>query len=153
MLEVGRIAKAHGIRGEVIVALLTDRTERVAVGSVLTTAAGRALEVARSRPQPQPDRWIVAFDGVGSREDAEALRGELLYAEPIEDDSVLWIHDLIGSEVVDAGGRPLGHVESVEANPASDLLVLESGGLIPLRFVVEHAPGRLVVDLPEGLLE
>ncbi|HEX2850494.1 MAG TPA: ribosome maturation factor RimM [Acidimicrobiales bacterium] len=153
MLEVGRIAKAHGIRGEVIVALVTDRTERVAVGSVLTTASGRALDIVRSRPQPQPDRFIVAFAGVATRDDAEALRGELLYAEPIEDESVLWIHELIGSEVVDAAGTRLGRVEAVEANPASDLLVLETGGLIPLRFVVDHAPGRLVVDLPDGLLE
>jgi 16S rRNA processing protein RimM len=47
----------------------------------------------------------------------------------------------------------LGGVIAVEANPASDLLVLDGGGLIPLRFVVEHAPGHLVVDIPAGLLD
>ncbi len=153
LLEVGRIAKPHGVRGEVVVALLTDRDERVAVGSVLSTAAGRALEVIRSRPQPQPGRWIVAFAGVGDRTAAEGLRGELLFAEPIADDSVLWVHELIGSDVVTRDGRMLGVVESVEANPASDLLVLDGGALVPLRFVVDGSPGRLVVDVPEGLLD
>jgi hypothetical protein len=41
----------------------------------------------------------------------------------------------------------------VEANPASDLLVLPDGVLIPLHFVVHRRPGRLTVDLPAGLLE
>ncbi len=48
----------------------------------------------------------------------------------------------------------LGTVESVEANPASDLLVLDGGALIPLRFVVEHEPGvRVTVEVPDGLLD
>jgi ribosomal 30S subunit maturation factor RimM len=55
--------------------------------------------------------------------------------------------------VVDASGQVLGAVSAVEANPASDLLVLESGGLIPLTFLVEHRDGRVVVDIPEGLLD
>ena len=55
----------------------------------------------------------------------------------------------------DATGAELGLVASVEANPASDLLVLESGGLIPVRFVTGHdADARTVdVDIPDGLLE
>jgi hypothetical protein len=44
-------------------------------------------------------------------------------------------------------------VTSVEANPASDLLVLDRGGLVPLRFVAEHRPGTLIVDAPDGLVE
>jgi 16S rRNA processing protein RimM len=93
---------------------------------------------------------------VSTRTEAEALHGEVLFAEPIDDPDTLFVHDLIGSTVVDAtSGEELGVVESVEANPASDLLVLAgSGTLIPVRFVVERAPdGRLRVDLPEGLLD
>ena len=53
------------------------------------------------------------------------------------------MHDLIGSVVEDPDGVELGRVTGVEANPASDLLVLEGGGLIPLRFVTSHrARGR-----------
>ena len=56
--------------------------------------------------------------------------------------------------VEDTAGTRLGTVVSVEANPASDLLVLDGGALIPLRFVVGSVPGRRVtVELPDGLLD
>lgn len=152
MLEVGRIAKAHGIKGEVLVDLSTDRVERVAVGSVLSTTFGRELVVNES--SPHLGKWIVRFDGVGSRTEAETLHGLVLFAEPIDDPDALFVHDLIGSTVVSLGdGAAIGVVASVEANPASDLLVLDTGPLIPVRFVVERSPGRLVVELPEGLLD
>ena len=151
LLEVGKIDKPHGVRGEVIVSLSTNRTERVAVGTVLRTKAGRALEITASRPHQH--RWIVQFDGLTSRSDADALHGALLFAEPLDDPDALWIHELIGCDVVDTTGRPVGRVEAVEENPASDLLVLASGALIPLRFGVEREPGRLVVDVPAGLLD
>jgi 16S rRNA processing protein RimM len=147
---VGRVAKAHGIRGEVIVELVTDRQERVAVGATLW-AGDRRLEVEASRPHT--GRFLVRLAGVADREAAEALHGAVLSAEPLEDPGALWVHDLVGSEVVDTTGAPLGTVASVEANPASDLLVLDGGGLVPLTFLVESAPGRLVVDPPAGLLD
>lgn len=149
---MGRIDKAHGLKGEVLVSLTTDRTERVAVGSILYTADLRRLEVLASTPHHH--RWIVRFDGLHDRGEAERLHGKVLLAEPVDDDDVLWIHELIGSEVVDAGdGRVLGVVEAVEDNPAADLLVLGDGGLIPLTFVVSKEPGRVFVDVPAGLLE
>jgi 16S rRNA processing protein RimM len=77
----------------------------------------------------------------------------VLRAEPIDDPDELWVHDLIGATVVDAAGAELGTVASVEENPAADLLVLGGGELIPLTFVVDVAPGRVTVDLPEGLLD
>jgi len=153
MLEVGRVAKAHGIRGEVLVELTTDRTERVAVGTVLTTKAGRELRVLASTPHHH--RWIVAFAGVESRTEAEALHGQALLPESIEDPDALFVHELIGAAVVLAGpgGAEVGVVASVEANPASDLLVLEDGRLIPVRFVTAKEPGQVTVDVPEGLLD
>ncbi len=68
-------------------------------------------------------------------------------------DGELFAHDLIGAEVRDRAGTRIGSVESVQANPAHDLLVLEGGTLIPAVFVVERSPGVIVVDLPEGLLD
>ena len=56
-------------------------------------------------------------------------------------------------EVVDTSGVTLGRVTAVEANPAHDLLVLEGGTLVPMVFLVRTEPGRVVVDLPEGLLD
>lgn len=151
LLEVGRVAKPHGLHGEVVVELSTNRTERLDPGSVLARAGGGQLEVERS--SPHLGRWIVAFTGVIDRAAAEALRGEVLLAEPIDDADELWVHELIGAAVVDSEGRDVGRVEAVEANPASDLLVLEGGALVPLRFVVDRAPGRLTVDAPPGLLD
>ena len=151
MLEVGRVAKAHGVRGEVIVSLLTDRLERVTPGTVLY-AGDRALQVVASRPHQK--HHIVAFAGVGTREDADALHGAVLQAEPIDDDEELWVHELIGASVVSIDGVAVGTVEAVQANPASDLLVLDGGSLVPVAFVVERRDdGAVVVDLPEGLLD
>jgi 16S rRNA processing protein RimM len=141
----------------VVVELFTNRSERVAPGALLYRGA-TPLEVLRARPLPpgrpgRPARWVVAFAGLSERNDAEALRDAALSAPPLPDDGTLWVHEMVGATVVDPAGRELGRVEVVEANPASDLLVLEDGGLIPLRFVVHHAPGRLTVELPPGLLE
>jgi len=150
VLEVGRITRPHGIRGEVIVELVTDRLERVAPGSVLQTPSGpRTIE----RSTPHHGRWIVAFAGVASREAAEALRDTVLSAEPVEDAEALWVHELIGSELIDADDVRRGRVVSVIANPASDLLELDDGRLVPVRFVTSHAPGLVRVDAPAGLFE
>ena len=145
------MGRAHGIRGEVAVTLTTDRLERVAPGAVLW-AGERRLEIRSSRPHQ--GRHLVHFDGVGDRSAAEALQGAVLAAEPIEDPAALWVHELVGAEVVAAAdGARLGVVAAVEANPASDLLVLDGGGLVPLTFLVRSEPGRLVVDPPTGLLD
>ncbi len=152
MLEVGRIVKAHGIRGEVIVELVSNLPDlRLAPGSVLSSSRGD-LEVLTSTPHQ--NRWIVSFRGVEDRNAAETYRGTVLTAEPVEgDDDTLWVHELIGSEVFDLNGRSYGPVEAVEANPASDLLVLSGERLVPLVFVKTRLPGRVVIDPPPGLLD
>ena len=149
-LEVGRIGKAHGLSGEVRVDLWSEAS-RLQPGSVLTTDRG-PLTVVGSRPHQ--DRHLVRFEGVGDREGAEALRGLVLRARPIERPGTLWVHELVGAAVASSDGRELGVVAAVEANPASDLLVLSDGGLVPVRFVVSHRPGeRVIVDIPDGLLD
>ncbi|MBM3672786.1 MAG: 16S rRNA processing protein RimM [Actinobacteria bacterium] len=148
-LEVGRIGRPHGLKGEVTVMLVTDRHERLDDGAQLF-ADERTLTVEHARPQR--DGWVVRFQGVTTREGAEALRGLILTADPIDAGDDPWVHDLIGCEVSDVSGRALGSVTAVEANPAHDLLVLEGGALVPMPFVVEHEPGRVVIDPPEGLL-
>ena len=150
LLEVGRVAKAHGLRGEVVVALSTDRTERLDPGTVLHSDRGDLVVVSA---RPHQHRWIVQFEGVHSREAADALHGELLRAEPLDDPDALFVHELIGSEVVDEAGTVLGTVESVEQNPASNLLVLDGGALDPVRFITAREEHRLVVDVPQGLLD
>jgi 16S rRNA processing protein RimM len=138
------------MRGEVVVSLVTNRTERLARGTVLTTEDGE-LRVVEARPLG--DRWLVSFEGVDSRESSERLRGKVLRASPIDDPDAWWVHELVGSEVVDVSGRSIGTVTAVVASPASDLLELADGTLIPLRFAVERSPGRIVVDVPDGLID
>lgn len=151
LLEVGRIDRAHGLRGEVVIRLTSNNLDRVAVGAPLD-AAGRQLTVASSRKHK--DRWIVAFDEVLDREGAEALAGVVLRAPAVEGDAEgYWVHDLIGAAVVDVDGADHGTVVEVLENPASDVLVLSSGPLVPLRFAAWDDQGRLVVDGPEGLLD
>ena len=153
LLEVGRVVKPHGIRGEVVVDLVSNRPEqRLAPGAVLSSDAGE-LEVVAARPHQ--GRWIVRFVGIVDRNGAESVRGAILSAAPLDetDQGTLWVHELIGSEVVDVDGRSWGAVEAVDANPASDLLVLPGGRLVPLTFVVESGDGRVVIDPPAGLLD
>ncbi|CAN5285520.1 ribosome maturation factor RimM [soil metagenome] len=151
LLEVGRVAKAHGLGGAVVVSLVSDRVERLEPGSVLATDAG-PLTVVSARPHQH--RFIVAFEGLTPREKAEAVQGLVLRAPPLDDPDALWVHELVGAEVVTLDGRRYGRVEAVEANPADDLLVLEDGALVPVAFVVGWDSERcLLIDPPEGLLD
>lgn len=180
LLEVGRVARPHGLLGEVVVALVTNREERLDKGTELTyrrlpaTGASEAawlggepgapeevlpkgvlpegvLKVRRSRPFQ--GRYLVEFEGIESREAADEFRDVVLFAPAVEDPEALFVHDLVGSEVVELDGTSRGKVVAVQANPASDLLVTDGGSLVPLRFVVERAKGRLVIDAPAGLFE
>ena len=151
-LEVGRIGRAHGLHGEVTVVPITNRAERFAPGSVLFIA-DRKLTIASARPHQ--DRWLVRFEGVADRNGAEALRNAVLTADALDDlpEGEHWVHELIGSIVRDRRGAEVGRVAAVEVNPAHDLLVLESGALVPIVFVVSHSDGVVVIDPPEGLLD
>ncbi len=150
-LEVGRVGRAHGLKGDVTVTLTSDRRERLDPGAVLY-ADGRELVVAMSRQHS--GRWVVRFEGIDDRTAAESLRKLVLSADALDaSEGELWVHELVGARVQDRTGTDLGVVVAVEANPASDLLVLDDDVLIPMRFVVEQRDGTVVVDPPEGLLD
>jgi len=150
LLEVGRVGKAHGLTGEVVVTLVSNRPERVAVGTVFFTEHGELRLVA---VRPFSGHWLMRFAGIDTREQAESLRATVLRGLPLDDDDAWWVHELIGSEVLDTAGEHLGTIRAVVANPASDLLELDGGALVPLRFVVERSAGRVVLEVPAGLLD
>jgi 16S rRNA processing protein RimM len=163
LVEVGQITRPHGLRGEVVVILTTDRAERVAAGTRLETDSGTLVVVTSRREHRKGQQrhsgqftqhWVVAFEGYPTRESAEALRGLTLRAEPIVDPDELWVDDLVGATVVlsDSGER-VGTCVAVVANPASDLLELDSGALVPVVFIVDHDTGRVVIDPPDGLFD
>lgn len=157
LLEIGYIGRPHGLRGEAVVQLVTTEAERLAPGNTVECrGAPLVVESARAVPGGSNSRgsqWVVRFAGVTSREGAEGLTGAVLRAEPQDGAEGLWVHELIGARVYDQDGEDRGPVVAVEANPASDLLVLESGALVPLRFVVASEGGRVTVEVPSGLFD
>ena len=152
LLEVGRTGRPHGVRGDIYIDLITDREERLAVGSRLRIGA-RWFTVARAKRAGQ--RWLVHFEEVADRTAAEPLVSQPLLAEPLPDTGDgLYVQDLIGAEVVDTAGALLGTCTSVLANPAHDILELDNGGLVPMVFVEGlDEDGRVVVDPPDGLFD
>lgn len=150
LLEVGRIGRAHGVKGDLFVDLTTDRTERVQVGGRLYARDRWLVITASSR---SGDRWRVHFEGIDDRTTAERWTGTVVSAEPIDDPDVLWVHQLIGAEVVDVAGTARGRCVAVVENPAADLLELDGGALVPVTFVTAVADGVITVDPPEGLFE
>lgn len=147
---MGHLRRPHGVRGDLYVQLITDRLERVAPGSRLL-ANGRWLTVRAARPHQ--DRWIVSFDEITDREDAKSLTNASLRAEPLPDAEGLWVHELIGSRVVELDGTSRGTCVALVDNPAADLLELDSGALVPVVFVTDVADGVISIDPPEGLFE
>ena len=154
LLEVGHVGRAHGIRGDVFLVLTTDRNERAAVGARLW-ARDRWLTIAAS--SHAGGKWRVHVAGVDDRNAAEALTGTVLYAEPLDDSDAMWVHHLIGATVIEVNGIDRGRCVSVVANPASDLLELESGALVPVTFVtsVDVSDGEplVTIDPPDGLFD
>lgn len=166
-LVVGRIGRAHGIKGEVSVEVRTDEPEtRLAPGAVLATdpAATGPLTIATGRVHS--GRLMLRFEGVRDRNGAEALRGTLLIAEvdpdvTPEDPEEFYDHQLIDLDVVTVDGREVGRITEISHLPHQDLLVVEQpdGTEVLIPFVTEIVPEidldqqRAVVDPPPGLLE
>ena len=151
LLEIGHIGRAHGLHGAVYVDLLTDREERLAAGARLR-AGERWLTVASARPVGT--RWLVQFEGCADRNAAERLVSTALFAEPLPEASDgLYVHQLIGSDVVGSDGHSYGRCVAIVANPAHDLLELEDGSLVPTVFIVASSAGQVVINPPEGLFD
>jgi 16S rRNA processing protein RimM len=166
-LVVGRIGRAHGVRGEVAVEVRTDDPQtRFAAGSRLATDPPETgpLQVLASRWHS--GRLLVAFEGVSDRARAQALSGTLLVVDsascaPASTPDEFWDHDLVGLAVQDEGGADLGRVESVVHPPGADLLQVRrpDGRELFIPFVrafvpeVDLARGLLLVALPDGLMD
>lgn len=163
MLLVGRVARAHGIRGHVIVNPETDFMEdRFRPGQVLLVGGAdraRAYEILESRfHQGRP---IVRFVGIDTMTDAERLSGAELWVreqdlEPLPA-GTFYRHDLVGCDVVDAHGTRIGRVTGVEGSLDRSYLVVDEHTLIPLVadicVAIDIAARRVTIDPPEGLID
>lgn len=166
MALVGRIARAHGLRGQVIVNLETDfPEERFQPGAELFVERGGRVEpLTVTTVRFHRDRPVIGLRGVESMTAADALAGlelrvpvNALAALP---DGVFYRHDLIGCRVETMSGRDLGVVADVEGSMAGSRLVIDGSGgevLIPLAAEIcreiDAAGKRIVIDPPEGLIE
>ena len=169
---VARVGRPHGVRGEVSVELRTDEPDRrFADGAVLDVRqagdrppAGRPSRVTVTASRTHQDRLLLTFAEVGDRSAAEALRGALLVTDV--GDSVpehpeeFYDHQLVGLDVVDVDGAPLGTVKALVHGAAQDLLTVRTtdgrDALVPFVTAlvpeVDLAAGRVVVADRPGLV-
>jgi 16S rRNA processing protein RimM len=172
---VGRVGKAHGIKGEVSVELRTDEPERrFAAGAALRTQVPSGGQPhGTDRPATltvRSTRWhqtrlLVTFEEVRDRNGADAVRGLLLAVdvdpeEVPEDPEEFYDHQLVGLRVLTTAGAEVGELAEVVHGPAQDLLSVRAadGREILVPFVaslvpeVDVAGGRILVEDLPGLL-
>ncbi|MCW2650113.1 MAG: rRNA processing protein RimM [Mycobacterium sp.] len=171
-LVVGRVVKAHGVTGEVVVEIRTDDPDqRFAPGATLRgrpARGGAAREYTIEWVRPHGGRLLAQLSGVGDRDAADALRGVLFIVDseelpPIEDPDEFYDHQLEGLRVHTADGRGVGVVAEVLHTAAGELLAVRTGEgtgsevLIPfVGAIVTSVSLRdktIEIDPPEGLLE
>jgi len=167
MAVVGRIARAHGNRGEVIVNLETDfPLERFQAGADVFIERRGVVEALRmTKVRFQHERPVLAIEGVATMNDAEALAG-LELRVPVDRLTVLpagtfYRHELIGCRVETGSGAAVGVVRDVEGTVGGSRLIVDGGSrgeiLIPMAAeicrAIDIAAQRIVIDPPEGLLE
>ncbi|MEU5695526.1 ribosome maturation factor RimM [Actinosynnema sp. NPDC020468] len=165
---VGRVAKAHGISGELAVDVRTDSPEtRFALGSVLNAKLrdGTSRDLTVTAAREHSGRLLVRFEEVVTRDVAETLRGTLLFGStddlpPTGDPDEFYDHELEGLSAQLLDGTEIGTVKEIVHGPGGELLVVRrEGGELLVPFVrqivptVDVAGGRVVLDPPEGLLD
>ena len=165
MVVVGRIARSHGLRGQVVVNPETDFVaERFRPGATMwTRVEGRDRLLTVTSARLQGGRPVVAFEGLSRIEDVEGLAGlELRVPEdtlrPLEPGRY-YEHQLVGCVVETVDGGVVGRVVRVEGGAGGSRLVVEGRGeiLIPLAVDIcvdiDVAAGKIRIAPPEGLLE
>ena len=166
MVVVGRVARAHGNRGEVIVNPETDFPDvRFRAGSELRVRRGETIaRLTVAAVRTHHGRPVVAFEDVGTMDAAEALAGAELRIEsadvqPLAADE-FYRHELVGCRVETTDGREVGDVRRVEEGSGVDRLVVAGARgeiLVPLArdicVTIDAASRRIVIAPPEGLIE
>ncbi|MYW02847.1 ribosome maturation factor RimM [Streptomyces sp. SID3343] len=166
-LVVGRIGRAHGIKGQVTVEVRTDEPElRLAPGAVLMTDPPSAGPLTIADGRVHSGRLLLTIEGVNTRSGAEALRNTLLIAEidpevlP-EDPDEYYDHQLVGLDVVTVDGTLVGELAEVVHLPSQDLFLVRrpDGREVMIPFVEQIVPEidlenqRAVITPPPGLID
>ena len=156
-LAIGTVVRAHGVRGVIRVRAGSDAIAHVRRVFV----DGRAYAVEHVQPERQ--EWLVKLDGLGDRDQAEALRGRALEADRAElpplDDGEVYVADLIGCKVYLADGTLLGEVTATFPGGGHEVLEVSGARSFLLPFVgemviaVDTAGRRITCDPPPGLID
>ncbi|MEM9558250.1 MAG: ribosome maturation factor RimM [Acidobacteriota bacterium] len=163
---VGRVARPHGVRGEVRVESFSDVPDRFAAGASLRLVGrdGRARSMLIVSSRPVRGALLIAFEGVTDRDAAEALRGSRLEIDadevPEAPDGWYYHFQLVGCACSDRAVGPLGKVtEVIEDGGGWILQVRQRGRTLLVPFVdaflvdLDLDARRIEVDLPPGLIE
>ena len=161
---VGAIGGSFGVRGDVRLKSFCAEPSDIANYSPLMTESGRSFSVTLL--SPLKNGYSVRLSGIASKEEADALSGEKLFARrdqlPALPDDEYYHTDLEGLEVVDTGGTVLGIVKTVQNHGAGDLLEvigpkIKTAVLLPFTLsavpTVDLGAKRIVADPPDGLFE
>lgn len=171
LVIVGRVRRAHGIRGELVVEVLTESPDaifapgaRLFPGTVEGDLAPRDPELIVADARWSKDLLLVSFEEIKDRTAAERWRERYLLVpleevgEPAEDE--VFVHDLVGLEVLLPDGTQIGRVASTPETAAGLLLEIQRAKdtvLLPydLEFIVEVnvQEGHLIVDPPAGMFD
>ena len=144
LVPVGRVGRPHGLDGSFFVDGPSERGEVFAVGAVLYVA-GEPVKVVSSKRGSQ-GRPVVRLERRVDRGAELAVPRESL---PVLGEDEYYAFELVGLEVEEEGGRPVGRVSDVLEYPANDVLELDSGLSLPLveacvrKVDIEH--GRIVI--------
>ena len=164
-LQVARIGKPHGIRGEVTVQVLTDAPgDRFVPGTEFVVEPAQAGPLTVNSARWNKDILLLGFDEIGTRNEAETLRGAKLFIETEEldedDDEGWYEHELVGLEAR-IGSSVVGKVTALNTMPVQDLLMVTTpeGKEILVPFVEQIVPevnveeGFILLTPPDGLFE
>lgn len=165
LLVVGRIGRAHGLRGEVTIEVRTDNPEeRFAVGNILITDPSELGPLEIESLRNHNGTFLLSFKGRQDRNQAESLRNTILLADVEinnhESNDDFHISQIIGLSVKNISGLILGTVKDVLELPSQDTLVIEAtnGQEFLLPFVKKHVPTvnlekkEIIIDNYEGLI-
>ncbi|HKC59367.1 MAG TPA: ribosome maturation factor RimM [Myxococcales bacterium] len=164
LLAVGRVSRAHGVRGRVVLVPYNPTSDALTrVTSLwLRTGEGEPRRYEVERAERAAQGYLVALRGLSDRDSADALRGDEALVErgalPAAGEGEIYAADLLGYAVADQSGTSRGEVMGLETAGLQELLRVRGAGresLVPFALVqeIDEARQRIVIEAPDGLFE
>ncbi len=159
-LAVGKLQRTHGVKGEIIMEVLTDFPDKITPGMNLFIGS-RHKEYQVASVRPSAEKMLISFSGLTDCDQVSILRNQLVYIKTADANQLpegeFYHHEIVGMQVVDENGQPIGSIQEILVTGANDVYVVfdEDGKeiLLPaIRSVVlsiNKQSKRMVVRLPE----